>query len=222
MASSENDNIDPTAELINALEVDEPGHILDALPKTDLSIMVKLEIVANTLLLFLRSLTDGVIPAPLFAKIETAVPSLGSTSNSTRPAKEIEDDKSTILDILSTAPHHNISFVFITSMLAKLAAEIEPLNAKELETLNADAKTKGKGRSLSFRKSLLGSTGGSVDHGAIQRRLAWESKVAEVFGSAVCRSGNLGGDKNKDKERKASEERMRGLVEVFLRRRDEG
>ncbi|KAK9783441.1 putative Inositol polyphosphate-related phosphatase domain-containing protein [Seiridium cardinale] len=216
----DSDESSHAAELIKALEIDDPSRILDALPKTELPTITKLEIVANALLLFLGSLTDGVIPAPLFAKIETSLPSLGSTSTSIRPAKEVEDDKSTILDILSAAPYHNISFVFVTSMLAKLAAEIAPLNAKELEALNSDAKTKGKARSLSFRKSLLGGTGGDVDQAAIQRRMAWERKVAEVFGPVVCRSGNTGGDKTKDKERKASEDRMRGLVEVFLRRRD--
>ncbi|KAH6655217.1 Endonuclease/exonuclease/phosphatase [Truncatella angustata] len=206
--------------LIRALDVDDPTNLLDALPKTELSNITKLEIVAKVMLLFLRSLVDGVIPAPLFAKIESALPAIGSSATSTRPAKEIEDDKSTILDILAAAPYHNISFVFVTSMLAKLAAEITPLNPKELELLNSDAKSKGTARKLSFRRSILGAIGAGVDQAAIQKRLAWENMVAEIFGPAVCRTANAGGDKGKDKERKASEERMKGLLELFMRRRD--
>jgi inositol polyphosphate 5-phosphatase INPP5B/F len=219
-AGQEDDRSSHLEALVRALDTDDPTNTLEALPKTELSALVKLEIIADALLLFLRSLTDGIIPAPLFAKIETALPSLGSTSTTTRPAKEIEDDKNTVLDILSAAPYHNISFVFVTSMLAKLAAEVIPLNVKELETLNSDAKSKGKARSLSFRKSILGAAGAGVDQGAIHRRMAWERKVAEIFGSAICRSGNIGGDKGKDKDKKASEERMTSLVEIFLRRRD--
>lgn len=216
----EDGNSQHVAALIQALDTDDPTNTLEALPKTDLTNLAKVEIVARVLQLFLHSLVDGVISAPLFAKIETALPSLNPSSAATRPAIEVEDDKSTILDILSAAPYHNISFVFATSMLAKLASEITPLNAKELATLNADATTKGKARKLSFRKSILGIGGGSIDHGAIQKRLAWERKIAEIFGPAICRSGNVGGDK-KDKEKKASEDRMKGMVELFLRRRDE-
>lgn len=216
----EDTNSEHIVALIQALDTDDPTNTLDALPKTELTNLSKLEIVARVLLLFLHSLVDGVIPAPIFAKIETALPSLNPSSAATRPAKEVEDDKSTILDILSSTPYHNISFVFVTSMLSKLASEITPLNSKELQTLNADATTKGKARKLSFRKSILGIGGGSIDHGAIQRRLAWERKTADIFGPAICRSTNLGGDKTKDKDKKTSEERMKGLVELFLRRRD--
>ncbi|KAF3023158.1 hypothetical protein E8E14_014043 [Neopestalotiopsis sp. 37M] len=216
----ESDRSTHLTSIIRALDTDDPTNLLDAVPKTEISTIVKLEIFADALLIFLRSLTDGIVPAHLFAKIETALPSLGSASTSTRPAQEIEDDKSAILDILSAAPYNNISFVFVTSMLAKLAADVTPLNAKELEILNSDAKNKGKARSLSFRKSILGGAGSGVDQAALQRRTGWERKVAEVFGPAVCRSGNAGGDKNKEKDRKASEVRMAGLIEIFLRRRD--
>ncbi|KAI1879014.1 hypothetical protein JX265_003191 [Neoarthrinium moseri] len=206
--------------VIEALDTDHPTHILDVLPKTELTALVQLEIMTDVLRLFLRSLTDGIVTAPIFAQIESVLPALGNSSTALRPAKEVEDDKTTILDILSGAPYHNISFVFVTSMLAKAATEIIPLKTKEVETLNSDAKTKGKGRSLSLRKRANSSE--DVDQAAIQTRLAWERKVAESLGSAICRSGppGDGSTKGKEKERKASEERMRGLVEIFLRRRD--
>lgn len=218
----ESDRSTHLASIIRALDTDDPTNLLDAVPKTELTTIVKLEIFADALLIFLRSLTDGIIPAQLFGKIEATLPSLGTASTTTRPAQEIEDDKSAILDILSAAPYNNISFVFVTSMLAKLAVDVTPLNAKELEILNSDAKNRGKARSLSFRKSILSAAGSGVDQAALQRRTGWERKVAEVFGPAVCRrsGGNAAGDKSKDKERKASEVRMAGLIEIFLRRRD--
>ncbi|KAI0124026.1 type II inositol-1,4,5-trisphosphate 5-phosphatase [Xylariales sp. AK1849] len=212
--------------IIEALESDSPNNILDALPKTgELTALAQLELMSSILLLFLHSLVDGIITAPLFAKILTALPSLGNNSSSST-AKEVEDDKTCILDILSSAPYHNISFVFATSMLSKMAAELAPLSSKELELVNSDARTKAKGRTLSFRKvtNSISNGGDVVDEPAIQRRLAWERKAAEVFGPALCRSGTAGSKtaKELEKGRKANEERMRGLVDIFLRRRDGG
>ncbi|KAK8079194.1 hypothetical protein PG994_003001 [Apiospora phragmitis] len=74
----------------------------------------------------LRSLSDGIIDGPLFAQIEAVLPFLSSTTT-TKPGKEVEDDKTAILDILATAPYNNISFVFITAMIARVASEVVPL-----------------------------------------------------------------------------------------------
>ncbi|KAI3325309.1 type II inositol-1,4,5-trisphosphate 5-phosphatase [Xylariaceae sp. AK1471] len=201
--SKDDDHATSRGVIIEALENDRP--ILEAL-EADIPALKRLEIVSESLLLFLESMPDGIISAPLWAKIDQALPQLGSTKT---PA-EVEDIKTSILDILSTAPYYNISFVFLTSMLARVASELLPLNKDELEAVSTrNSGTLGK-RSLSFRRNQAAV----VNEGTIQRRLAWERRAAEIFGVAICRTAASANAR----EKKAVEEKMRGVVEVFMRR----
>ncbi|KAI0884208.1 DNase I-like protein [Annulohypoxylon maeteangense] len=195
------------ASMIGALEVDDP--VLESIG-VDVPIIKRLEIVSEVLLLFLRSMPDGIITTPLWAKIEQSLPNIGSGKT---PA-EAEEARSTILDILATAPYYNISFVFLMSMLTRVANELVSLSKEALEALN-NRRTSSPGtlakRSLSFRRSAGGAV--AADQAAILRRLAWERKTAEIFGVAICRAPTS----TNAKEKKATEDKMRGVVEVFLR-----
>ncbi|OTA81652.1 hypothetical protein M434DRAFT_206557 [Hypoxylon sp. CO27-5] len=192
------------AAIIEALEDDKP--VMETIG-ADVPALKRLEIMSEVLLLFLRSMPDGIITSALWAKIEQTLPTIGGGKTST----EAEDAKAAILDILATAPYYNISFVFLMSMLARVANELVPLNKEELEALRKTGSGASLGkRSLSFRRSTGAS---AVDQASLQRRLAWERRAAEIFGVAICRapvSANV-------KERKATEDKMRGVVEVFLR-----
>ena len=218
------------SSLIQALDTDHPVQLLDTLPPS-ISALKRLEITAQVFVLFLRSLTDGIITGPLFSQIEATLPFLSSTTNTTKPGKEIEDDKMAILDILATAPHHNISFVFITSILARVASEIVPLTPQEMVALESESSARMSKRSsvrgLGVLRRTTSSAGRSpsgsiegVDERNLQRRLAWEKKVGELLAPAICRHSTEAGAAPTEKQRKASEERMRGLVQIFLRRRD--
>ncbi|KAF6801206.1 type II inositol-1,4,5-trisphosphate 5-phosphatase [Colletotrichum sojae] len=189
--------------LIEALDNDQP--LIDVLPVETPS-LYRLEVVAEVMLLFLSGLTDGIITAALWAKIEVAIPHLGGTT--ARSTTEIEDDKSAVLDMLATAPNHNIAFVFLTATLSKVVSELAPISRSEAEALTVP---KPNRRSLSFRR-LTG--GNAAAEAALARRRARERRVAEVFGKAVCRVGMPAGAK----ERKAVEEKMRGALEIFIRR----
>ncbi|KAK7912112.1 Endonuclease/exonuclease/phosphatase [Apiospora marii] len=220
--------------LVQALDTDNPTQILDALPP-GLPALKRLELTAHVFTLFLRSLSDGIINGPLSAQIEAALPFL-SPATSAKPGKDVEDDKTAILDILATAPYNNISFVFITAMLARVASEVVPLSREEAAALDADnlrmkraSSVRGLGGVL--RRSNTGGGAGvgrspsgsieGVDERNVQRRLAWEKRVAELLATAICRHGGEAAAGNlTDKQRKASEERMRGLVQIFMRRRD--
>ena len=218
------------ASVIEALEVDKP--ILEALG-ADVPTLARLETTTEVLVLFLRGMPDGIITAPLWARIEQALPNLGTAlaaapaNSNSSGADAAEDARSAVLDVLAASPYHNISFVFLTAMLSKVAAELVPLGKAELEALNArgtaGAAAKPRGAGLGFRRRTGSSDtgGGKVDEVAIQRRIAWERRAAEILGRAVCRSGTTavaGAGAAKDKERKATEEKMRGLIEVFVRR----
>ncbi|KAJ2986713.1 hypothetical protein NUW58_g4896 [Xylaria curta] len=190
-------------DIIEALENDRP--ILGTL-KADVPALKRLEIVSESLLLFLESMPDGIISAPLWARIEQTLPQIGSTKTQT----EAEDIKTGVLDILSTAPYYNISFVFLMAMLSHVAGELLPLNKDERDAVsNRQPGSLGK-RSLSFRRS----GGLNINEGAIQRRLAWEKRTAEIFSTALCRAAALGNAK----EKKAVQVKMRGVVEVFMRK----
>ncbi|KAK4095922.1 DNase I-like protein [Parathielavia hyrcaniae] len=198
----------------------------------------RLEAAAQTLVLFLRGLTDGVIPTELWRRIEEAAPSIPSLANPNNPPSldesVHEQDRTTILDILQSAPHHNICFVFLTTTLARVVAELELVKNDSATGSSAAASARGLGlggvfggvgrRSLSFvRRATVGAGGGggaSDAWAALDRRRARERRVAEVFGEVVCRGGKRA-EAGGAKEGRAAEGRKRAVVEVFLRRRGE-
>ncbi|KAI2641407.1 DNase I-like protein [Hypomontagnella submonticulosa] len=204
-AVNADDHDELRAAIITALEEDKP--VLDIV-KADVPTLKRLEIVSEVLLLFLRSMPDGIITTPLWAKIEQTLPNIGGG----KTAADAEQAKAAILDILSTAPYYNISFVFLMSMLTRVANELVSLNKEELEVLSTRKPGSGPSlgkRSLSFRRNQ----GATINEVAIQRRLAWERKTAEIFGVAICRAPTS----SNPREKRAIEDKMRGIVEVFLR-----
>lgn len=220
--------------VIDALDTDQP--IADAFPP-EADPCQRLEAVAKALLLFLQGLTDGVLNTSLWAKVEQAPiralsqgPAVKGSSQDTT-----EDDKSTILDILMTAPNNNICFVFLTTTLAKVIGELAPLKKSEVDALNAAGSGQQQGggigaiggalsrRSMSLRRSVTGGgpSGAATTPvveavAALERRKAREQRVAQIFGPVVCRAEMRG----RDKERRALEEKQKTVVELFLRRRE--
>ncbi|KAH6889701.1 Endonuclease/exonuclease/phosphatase [Thelonectria olida] len=173
--------------VITALDTDSP--LIESLP-IDMLASKKLEVLFSVLLLFLESLTDGIIPTHLWAKLSTALPNM-----STVPVASWPDTKAQILDILSSAPNHNIAFVFLTATLSRVASDLVPATS--------DPKGTGLSRRLSFR------LGGEAEDA--KRRKAREKRYAELVGPLVCRV---------DEKEKGAKDRARTIVEMFLRRDD--
>ena len=202
--------------LIEVLDNDKP--IADAfVPETPS--LERLERVSEVLVLFLRGLTDGIITVPLWARIEQApLHAFGRGDPSLRqtPEEAVEDDKAEILDILSSAPNHNISFVFLTTTIAKIISDLAPATKSDPE--EPEAATWGVGslgrRTLGFRRSVTGPAGGST--AAFAKQQAKRRKFAEILGQAVCRAPKPG----KDKEKRSLEDRQRAVVELFLKKRE--
>ncbi|KAL2022391.1 hypothetical protein VTK56DRAFT_5458 [Thermocarpiscus australiensis] len=232
-----------TSQIINILDALDQDKPISSAFAAETSSLERFEAVAQCLVLFLRGLTDGVIPAALYHRIEQAaaasIPSLttgnSTTTSSTPLSTESEaahdNDRTAVLDILQTAPHHNICFVFLTTALARVVAELAPLTQAELDLVEneaaaaaAAASVRGIGvlgrRTLSFRRggtAAAASSSAPVAEAlaALERRRARERRVAEIFGGLVCRGPMPG----REKERRAAEERRRALIELFLRRR---
>jgi hypothetical protein len=193
--------------LVEALDTD--ASLSEALP-LDAPSIHRLEIAAEVLLLFLRTLTDGIVPVDIWAKTETALPNLASALAPARSPAEVEDDKAAVLDVLAATPNHNISFVFLTATLAKVAGDLSPVSRTDTEALTAAQGAKRFSR-LARRMTAERQTA----EAALARRRARERKFAEALGRVVCRAETTG---VKDKERKATEDRMRVVVEMFVRK----
>ncbi|RDA88899.1 hypothetical protein CP532_5392 [Ophiocordyceps camponoti-leonardi (nom. inval.)] len=153
------------AEIVTALDTDKP--IIKTLLPYELSSAQMLELVSSVLLLFLSALTDGVVPPLLCAKLSTAL----STATG--------DVKSQVLDVLSTAPNHNIAFIFLTATASRVATELSP--GTEDEKAGSGGLT-GLGRRLSLRR-------GDED-ASTRRRKAREKRYGEILGPLVFRSSD--------------------------------
>jgi hypothetical protein len=202
--------------VIDALDQDKS--LVDVFSHETTSIE-RLEAVSEVLLLFLHGLTDGIIDATLWHRIEQATLSSlgqGAVMAMTSPDETFEDDKATILDILGTAPNHNISFVFLAATLAKIASDLAPMSKADLEIIKSNNTARGGllgRRSLSFRRG--GGTPMMEALAALEKRQAKERRYAEIFGKVVCRAPIP----DKDKDKRILEDRQRAVVELFLRRR---
>ncbi|KAF5533315.1 inositol polyphosphate 5-phosphatase ocrl-1 [Fusarium mexicanum] len=184
----EADMQDAKVKLVSALDND--ASLLDALP-LEWPASFKLEAVSSILLLFLESLTDGLIPTQLWAKISTSLPNVTSLPMTAWP-----DTKTQVLDILSSAPNHNIAFVFLAATLSRAASELTPVTNEPKGGLS---------RRLSFRR-------GNAEDEDTKKRKMRERRYAEIVGPLVCRV---------DEKEKGSRDRARTVVEMFIRR-DEG
>ncbi|KAL8801358.1 MAG: hypothetical protein Q9200_006972 [Gallowayella weberi] len=83
--------------------------------------VLRVEAVAESLLTFMTSLEDGVIPEALWADLEKHTI---EREEAQKALSNDEEERMQILDILTTSPAHSTSFTFITSMLVKLIQEI--------------------------------------------------------------------------------------------------
>lgn len=151
--------------LIQALDTDKS--LFEAMP-AEMPSAQRLELLSSALVLFLTSLTDGLVPARLSARLWTAIPSLTSL-----PASALPGLKDQILDIMSAVPNHNIAFVFLTTTLARVATELIPATI--------ESRREGLQRRLSFRKG--------EDDGSKKRR-AREKRYAELLAPLVFRAND--------------------------------
>lgn len=189
------------------LEALDSDKILNDCFPPELPSREKLEIMAEVLILFIGSLTDGIITESLWTNLEQDIVARGA-----KQLTDPEEIKTWVLDVLSAAPNHNISFVFLTSMLCRVAGELAPVpkySWKEQAASGARRSMESMRRSLSWKGKgpPLPSDPGVV------RRQAVEKAYAEVFSGVVFKEP---GATMKEKERKLLEDRRRNILEAFL------
>jgi phosphatidylinositol-bisphosphatase len=195
--------------VLEALDADK--NLNDSFP-LEICAMEKLEIMSEILLMFLSSLTDGIITSDLWAKVEQDIVSRGA-----KILTDTEEIKTWVLDVLSASPNHNISFVFLTSMLQRVVSELAPfpkLGWKDNVMGSARSSMDTMRRSLSWK----GKAPPLPEDPAVVRRQAAEKAYAEVFAHVMFR----GPAPVKEKEKRVTDERRRDILEVFLRSREVG
>ena len=158
---------------------------------------MQIEVVAEVLIDFLSSIKDGIVTQALWADIERE---LLDRQRSKRRASP-EDEQLWIFDALSASPVHNVSFVFLTSMLSHVAGELAGSAGEQ------DGEGASPARSSSSKPHA--SESGVA---ASPRRRRVNRAYAEIFAKVLVRASLPA----REKDRRGSLERRRDAVEAFL------
>ncbi|EGP85003.1 inositol polyphosphate 5-phosphatase [Zymoseptoria tritici IPO323] len=186
------------SEACNAVDDDKP---IEAILPADLPRIQKLYVLSSFLLIFLRSMTDGIVTAALWSEVEAYLAEVDKSKK--KPSND--DQRTAIQEILSQSPSHNISFILITSMLERMMQErISNSPEKDLTSPSPASKAGGTLK----RMATLGRAAQ-----APPKELA-SPALAKVFADAVVRVDAHGGDKAKT----ALQKRKAALIEIFLQR----
>lgn len=206
----------------------------------------RLEILSQTLLTFLNSLSDGIVTASVWQDMEQQ---MIAREKSKTPPRSWEETQAWVLESLAYSPAHSVSFTFVTFMLARIANEVAPVPSttqsskdtkqdsdkkpqdqdQPADTQQTQPPTPASAAAFisagSFRRknrSPLSSTGSdsaasnpSQVSPAAARRQAVESSLASIF-ARVLISASVP-TPTKDKERRATDERKKSIIEPFLK-----
>ena len=192
---------EPAADVYEALDCDTP---LDQAFPAGTPPKEKLEVLTNVFLVFLRSLQDGVITKSLWEKLEEGF----TAREKSKQQLEIDDEKMWALEILSTAPNHNASFLLIVSMLQNLVNQITQASKPDPTTPRSSVDLPASPKVSVRRKTLS-----KVPEVAIRQLV--QRNYATVLAESMIRAANV--HKTKEKEKVVTKERMTRLVELFLR-----
>lgn len=190
-------------EACNALDEDTS---LEASLPPEMPRAQQLHVLSSLLLLFLTSMSVGVVTPELWTKIEAHL--LETEKSKRKPS--IEEQRTAIQELLATSPSHNISFILITSMLDRILQEVcGASRSKDEPPLSPTSKVGGTLR------RVTGAFGKSADTSHREQAIAAWSRI---FGDAMVRVSTASGKKPSS----AQERRKRELLELFLRRDDPG
>ncbi|KAK4938585.1 hypothetical protein LTR10_021016 [Elasticomyces elasticus] len=113
----DDDRADLLSSIREALDTASP---LDTNFEPDVSCIVRLETLAETLVGFLGSLRDGIISASTWVEVEHALSAMEKSKVQANP-QEIQD---VVMEAISPYPVHSVSFTFITFLLTRIINEL--------------------------------------------------------------------------------------------------
>lgn len=187
----------------NALDMDRP---LEASMSAELPKMQRLYVLASLLLLFLSSMPDGVITEDIWSRVEAYLVQ-GERAKRKPP---IEDQRTSMQEILAHEPGHNISFMLLTSMLERIMQEVVSVSKQEDDVVKSPS---GK------------RPGGTLRRMTARGKLPQEPRTEQtrralglIFADVVIRTPAAASEKTK----KEVERRKAEVMETFLKREDPG
>ncbi|KAF2868304.1 phosphatase family protein-like protein [Massariosphaeria phaeospora] len=190
------------ADLIDALDCDKPfDPVFDAAATPQF----RLEILSEVLLQFLRSMQDGIVTKSLWEKLDEGLATREKSKQQLAP----DDEKMWTLEILTTAPYHNASFLLLTSMLQNIANHIVEASKPDPSTPRSSLDLPGSPQVAVRRKTLS-----KVPEKALRQLI--NRNYATVFAEAMFRTANVDNNRMKEKEKTVRKERMIKVVELFL------
>ena len=224
--------------LSSVREALDTGNSLNSAFPPEAPSLHRLEILSETIIAFLHSLQDGVIPAPVWMGMEQQLISWEKSKNCPLSAEEFQN---WIVDSLVFSPVHSVSFTFLTFMLARITNEIAPIS--NTPSIPAPAKlpatpTTSESRSppdsfspvflpsspsrsfassgsLRRRKRTLTSSSTDGYSPGWLRRQEVEFTLASILADAMISSSSS--PPTKEKEKRTWEDRRRSIIQPFLR-----
>ncbi|CEJ60042.1 Putative Catalytic activity: Inositol-1 [Penicillium brasilianum] len=206
----------------------------------------RLEILSETLLTFLNSLSDGIVTANVWQQMEQH---MITREKSKAPSLSWEETQAWVLESLAYSPAHSVSFTFVTFMLARIANEVAPVPSTASTSNDQNRSTDETANSTNNQEQNRPSestsifptpptpaaaaafiSGGSFrrkprlpdpeiasdnSKNAAVRRQAVESALADIFARVLISAAVP--VPAKDKERRASDERRKSIIEPFLK-----
>ena len=118
-----------------------------------------------------------------------------------------DEERLWVLEILSSTPNHNVSFVLLTSFLQRIANEIVKASKPDPKTPRSSLDLPASPKVSVRRKTLS-----KVPEVALRQLI--DRNYAVVFADAIFRAPDAGMMRDKDKA--ARKERMIRVLELFL------
>lgn len=204
---------------------------------TETPSLVRLEVLCETLLLFLQSLRDGIITSDLWLEIDART----LAREKAKKRLTSEERQAEVLDVLSSAPVHSVAFTFLTFMLTRIATEVAPHSSAATSTTRSPRVSMSSTRSFpaegdaisptidqsssvasvfsSFRRRKRANTsassiGDSENTATAASRKAIEHAFARIFSGVMIRAAMPANAKEKD--RRAMEDKKMAVLEPFL------
>ncbi|KAK5694183.1 hypothetical protein LTR97_009804 [Elasticomyces elasticus] len=191
-------------EACNALDLSKP---LEAcLMPLGLPTMQRLYLLADLLILFLRTMPDGIITTELWREVDECL----SENEKSKIKIQGEEQRMSIQEVLSQAPSHSVSFVIVISMIERILQETTGTSVGKNEPPLSPAKRMG---------TLRRMTGlGKLPAAAIPASEEAGRAMAKVFAGVVVRIPESAGEKS----RALWDRRKVEVLELFLRKDGEG
>lgn len=191
---------DEIANLYDALDCDTP--LPDAFnPETKTN--DKVEMLAEVLLTFLSSTVDGVITRSLWERLEESM----ATREKSKQPVSLDDEKMSVLEILTAAPSHSASFLLFISFLQNISNQITEASKPKPDAPRSSVELPASPETKVRRKTLS-----KVPEEALRQLIV--RNYAVLFADPLFRHKEEG--KMKEKEKAVRKERMVRIIQIFL------